>query len=67
MIVALYMAVAVLIGAVTADFTLNEGDATKTVWRETCEGLGGDYEESNADACPNLIFNVDPLPSPPAE
>ena len=49
---------------VSADFIFNEADYTKTAYEAACTAGGGEYQESNSEACPGLIFTVDPVPSP---
>ena len=62
----LFMAVALLIGVITGDFTLNDGELTKDAWETACTAGGGEYQESNSEACPGLIFGTGPTPPAPS-
>lgn len=46
------------------DFVFNDGEFLKGTYETICTAGGGEYTESNSEACPGLFFTVDPVPTP---
>ena len=44
------------------DFIFNEGEFLKGTYEAACTAGGGEYQESNSEACPGLIFGTGPTP-----